>query len=132
MLEFWLGTWCVCRHDGTEVGRNVIEPAVGGAAVLEHWRSSGGDEGESLFYLDHESAVWRQVWVQAGAVKRKAHDPEWTDGVRFAGTAFLPGRQIADRTTLTPLADGGVRQLIEQSRDGVEWLVAFDALYERV
>ena len=128
VLEFWFGTWRVCTHDGVEVGRNVVEPAVGGEAVLEHWRGAGGDEGESVFYYER---VWQQVWVQPGCVKRKTHDTSWTDGVRFAGTAFLAeGRGVPDRTTLTCLADGRVRQVIEQQRAGV-WVASFDALYER-
>jgi hypothetical protein len=131
MLEFWLGSWRVCTDDGVEVGRNVIEPSVGGSVVLEHWRGSAGDWGESVFFLDHATGSWQQVWAQPDCVKRKAHDPAWTDGVRFAGSAFLAdGRQFADRTTLTPLPDGRVRQVIEQLRDGV-WVTSFAALYLR-
>ena len=131
MLDFWLGTWRVCTHDGVEIGRNVIEPSVCGAVVLEHWRGSGGDWGESFFYLDQESGLWQQVWAQPDCVKRKTHDPDWADGVRFAGTGFSAGRQFFDRTTLTPVGDGRVRQVIEQSADGAVWRVAFDALYLR-
>jgi hypothetical protein len=132
MLDFWLGTWRVCSHEGEEVGRNVIEPSVGGAVVLEHWRGNAGDWGESLFFLDHATGAWEQVWAQPACVKRKTQDPAWTEGVRFVGTAFLAdGRRLADRTTLTPLPDGRVRQVIEQLRDGV-WIVSFDALYELV
>jgi hypothetical protein len=37
---------------------------------------------------------------------------------------------MLDRTTLTPLGNGRVRQVIETSRDGGKtWRVGFDAVY---
>lgn len=126
LLDFWIGRWRVVGHDGTPAGENEIESF--GGAVVERWRGAGGDEGVSLFFL---ADVWTQVWVQPGCRKEKRHDPEWTDGVRFVGTAFVGARQLADRTTLTPLPDRRVRQVIEQERDGV-WVASFDAIYERV
>jgi hypothetical protein len=39
---------------------------------------------------------------------------------------------VFDRTTLDPLADGRVRQLIEVSRDdGQTWVVTFEGFYLR-
>ena len=131
MLDFWIGRWNVLAEDGALLGTDVVAPAVRGEAVLEHWRGAGGDEGESLFYRDPSTGIWRQVWVQAGCVKEKRHDLEWRDGVRFAGHAYVGDRVLADRTTLTPLPGGRVRQVIEQSRDGVDWRVGFDAVYVR-
>jgi hypothetical protein len=53
--------------------------------------------------------------------------------VRFQGAIPLPGGgQYLDRTTLTPLEDGAVRQVIEVSRDGESWRTVFDAVYVRV
>jgi len=51
--------------------------------------------------------------------------------VRFQGEIRQEnGALILDRTTLFPLAEGRVRQLIEQSVDGGEnWQTIFDALY---
>jgi hypothetical protein len=52
-------------------------------------------------------------------------------GVRFQGELRHPdGRIVLDRTTLTPLAGGQVRQLIEVSSDGgSSWRPSFDARY---
>jgi hypothetical protein len=130
LLGFWLGRWRVVARDGTPAGRNLVEPAIGGDAVLEHWRGVGGDEGKSLFFRDPATGQWKQLWVQAGCVKKKLHDPAWREGVRFVGTALVAGRRIPDRTTLTPLDDGRVLQVIEQSRDGASWQVGFEAVYE--
>lgn len=42
------------------------------------------------------------------------------------------GRAWLDRTTLTPLTDGTVRQRIETSvDDGVNWTTSFEAIYRR-
>lgn len=51
--------------------------------------------------------------------------------VRFQASMRHPDAgEWLDRTTLTPLGDGMVRQLIEISRDqGESWRVAFDAIY---
>lgn len=53
--------------------------------------------------------------------------------VRFQGE--LPredGSLVLDRTTLSPLPDGRVRQVIETSTDGGRtWEVGFDAYYSR-
>jgi hypothetical protein len=39
---------------------------------------------------------------------------------------------ILDRTTLPTIADGGVRQIIEISRDGgTTWRTTFDGIYVR-
>lgn len=52
-------------------------------------------------------------------------------GVRFQGELRHPdGHIVLDRTTLTPLDGGEVRQLIEVSSDGgSSWRRAFDARY---
>jgi hypothetical protein len=132
-LDFWLGDWDV--FVGTEkAGTNRIEPVLGGAALLEHWRDADGSEGKSFFYYLPAANRWKQVWIQPPAVvKEKLSRPQPEGAVRFEGRVFLPdGREIPDRTTLTPLPDGRVRQVIEFSRDaGRTWTVGFDAIYVR-
>jgi hypothetical protein len=53
--------------------------------------------------------------------------------IRFQGVIPLKaGGKLLDRTTLTPLPDSRVRQVIEQSRDGgVTWQTGYDAYYVR-
>ncbi len=134
-LDFWLGDWDVYSGD-TLVGSNRIEKTLRGCAVLEHWTGAGGGRGLSLFYVD-DGGRWRQVWVtenarRPGGIKEKVRQPmEAADAVRFQGEIRLPGGDsYLDRTTLTPLDDGRVRQLIEISRDGGEtWETTFDAIY---
>lgn len=132
-MDFWLGEWEVFV-DGQAVGTDHVEKILGGAAILEHWQSREGGRGESLFYFIPDAGQWKQVWVVQGAqvVKEKLSTPV-EGGLRFEGEARFPdGGRIPDRTTLTLLEDGSVRQLIEISRDGGStWTPSFDAIYRR-
>jgi hypothetical protein len=118
-LDFWLGAWDVTDAKGAYQGTNVITPILGRCAVQEHWVEPGGHGGDSLFYVDRATAQWRQVWVtDVGPMKEKREVPGAPPGaVRFEGR---------DRTTLTPLADGTVRQLIEGAHG------AWEGIYTRM
>jgi len=137
-LDFWVGEWAVFVGD-RQVGRNRIEKILDGCAVVESWTDAGGAEGRSLFYYSVATDTWKQVWVtggatQPGGLKEKTLVLELPDGgVRFQGEIPLPdGGSYLDRTMLTPLEDGSVRQLIEISRDGETWQATFDAIYRRL
>jgi len=54
-------------------------------------------------------------------------------GRNLVRAARVPdGRLILDRTALTPIRPGEVRQLIETSRDGgTTWRAGFDARYRK-
>ena len=137
VLDFWVGEWDVYADD-KRVGRNRIEKILSGCAVLEHWRGEGGGEGKSLFFVTGDG-TWKQVWVtewatRPGGVKEKTLQTMDTAGtVRFQGLILLPGgSRYLDRTTLTRLASGEVRQVIETSNDeGRTWTIGFDAIYRR-
>ena len=132
-LDFWLGRWDVRSRDGGTAGIDVVERAVHGYAIHEHWRDITGTEGASLFYYDVAAANWKQVWVMRGVVKHKELVVAEPGHVRFEGQAFLGGATLPDRTTLSVLPGGGVAQLIEHSLDGgATWRTSFDAVYERL
>ncbi len=117
-LDFWLGAWDVTDDKGHYDGTNVITRALGGCAVEEHWLDSSGHLGQSLFYVDGGS--WRQVWVTVeGIHKEKSEQPGApAGGIRFVGKI--------DRTTLTPEANGTVRQVIEGKQG------AWTGIYKRI
>jgi hypothetical protein len=137
-LDFWLGTWTVSSR-GQVVGTNRVEAILKGCAVMEHWRDVEGGEGQSVFYYDRATDRWKQVWLtdhafRRGGTREKAELRERTssDRIMFQGNYPDPksGLTITDRTTLTPQADGTVRQVIEISTDsGKTWRTTFDALY---
>jgi hypothetical protein len=133
-LDFWVGNWDVYAG-GALAGTDLVERILGGCAIVEHWRGSGGDEGISLFAYDARRDLWTQTWVTGdtslpGGLKFKllrAHTPASTT---FQGE--IEGRTGAvfyDRTILTAQAGGSVHQEIQVSRDGVAWRTGFDAVY---
>lgn len=131
-LDFWLGSWDVHTADGSLAGTNLIEPALDGHVVLEHWRSVDGGEGKSLFYYEPSARTWNQVWVTSAYVKEKVLAEATGERLRFEGHVIIDGRTLPDRTTLTLLRNGDVRQLIEHSLDdGATWIASFDAVYVR-
>jgi len=140
-LDFWVGEWnVVAVADGSALGASRIERVLDGCAIIENWHGADdGDDGKSLFAFDARNGLWDQVWVtedttRPGGLKNKHLVGVYPNGaVRFQGSIFVkPGATVLDRTTLTPLADGRVRQTIEISRDGGDsWSVGFDAYYVR-
>lgn len=137
LLDFWVGEWDVFVGDRL-VGTNRIEKSLAGCAVFEYWEGSQGGKGVSLFYVTGDG-VWKQVWVteratQPGGIKEKTRqDIDDPRSVRFQGTIVdNKGDTYLDRTTLTRLDGGDVRQLIEVSTDaGASWNAVFDAVYRR-
>ncbi len=136
-LDFWVGEWDVVDPDGEPQGTNRIEKILSGCAIMEHWEGAGGSAGASLFYYDHLAHTWKQVWVTEratapGGVKEKRLVEELPDGgLRFQGVITRPdGHTFLDRTTLTPLDEGRVQQVIETSTDGgAEWQRRFVGIY---
>ena len=133
-FDFWLGDW-EAFADGKLDGTDRIEKTLNGAAITEYWRDSNGHDGKSWFYFYRPENRWKQVWVtDTGGVKEKACIEVFSKGgMRFRGEIPVPdGRNILDQTTLTPLTDGTVHQVIEQSSDGGKtWRVSYDAIYHR-
>ena len=133
-LDFWLGDWEVKSPAGKNEGRNLVSPAADGCGVEESWHDADGSTGRSLFFYDRAAARWKQVWVTStGEWKEKVEQPSAVPGaVRFAGELPRPGGgTLLDRTTLTPLPDGRVRQVIEQSPDGGKSWRAWEGVYTR-
>ncbi len=134
LLDFWLGSWrVVVGEEQQQVGKNSINSILNGCAIIENWTNIGGSEGKSLFYYHDVEKLWKQVWVTDNQGLKEKHLIGVADdgAVRFQGEIRQEnGALILDRTTLFPLEEGRVRQLIEQSVDGGEtWQKIFDALY---
>lgn len=134
-LDFWVGEWRVESEEGEFYGNNRIEKVLDGCGVKEYWTDAEGGTGFSLFYV--MDGQWRQVWITPyarlpGGIKEKRQVSAYDgDGMRFQGTITRPdGSSYLDRTTLTPLSEGRVRQNIEVSQDqGETWVSGWDAIY---
>ena len=120
-------------------GHDRVSRILDGCALTEEWTDADGSHGFSLFYYQPGSVPWRQVWVterafEPGGLKEKQLVEQRSDGtIRFQGTIVRPaGTSYLDRTTLTPLPSGEVRQVIDISRDqGGTWQLVYDARYRR-
>lgn len=140
-LDFWIGDWKVTgAKDGAFQGDDRVERVLDGCGVIETWHGTdAGDDGISLFAFDATTHRWEQLWVtqdtsRPGGLKHKRLVAVYPDGgTRFQGELPSPdGRTILDRTTLTPMKDGRVHQVIEDSKDGgTSWVSGFDANYTR-
>jgi len=130
-LDFWLGDWKVTSPEGEKQGTNHIQAILGGCAIREQWTDVMGGQGESFFYYDRSLARWKQVWVTSrGTWKEKTQVDGPSGAVRFQGQVPRPkGGTVLDRTTLTPLPDGGVRQVIEVSADGGKTWQPWEGIY---
>lgn len=136
LLDFWVGAWRVVVGEGEserQVGKNSINRILNGCAIIENWTNSAGAEGKSLFYYNEVEKIWKQVWITDNQGLKEKHLIGVLDGgaVRFQGELRQDnGALILDRTTLYPVAEQRVRQVIEQSIDGGEtWRTVFDAFY---
>lgn len=136
LLDFWLGEWDVFIED-RQAGTNKIVKILNGCAIHEFWIDARGQQGHGLFYYQNATGLWKHIWItenatERGGVKEKQQVAVMENGsVQFLGK--IPpagGGSYLDRTTLTPLQDERVRQLIEISTDGGDhWQAVFDGVY---
>jgi len=133
-FDFWVGHWEVHGPNGGFAGTNTIERAERGCVLIENWTSVSGGTGMSINYLDKTTGEWVQVWNAEGGSQIHIRGGMTAEGMMLVGTLHRVG---ADTTTpfrglWTPLPDGRVRQLFEQSSDsGEAWTTWFDGYYTR-
>lgn len=136
-LNFWVGSWEVSDTTGKVIGTNLIGKTLADCAIIENWTSAEGVQGLSLFYVDNTIGNWKQVWVTEtakapGGTKEKMLMEKWPDGsLVFQGSYPYQDKEIMDRTVLTPMSEGVVRQVIQYSFDGKSWNTGFIGIYRR-
>ena len=132
-FDFWVGEWDVRNPQGQQAGTNSVQLILGDCVVFENWTGARGGQGKSFNVYNAAKGKWQQTWVDnSGGVLELFG--EYKDGaMRLTGEKKgRDGKTTLDRLTFTKLADGGVRQLWEQSADGGQtWTVAFDGTYVR-
>jgi len=131
-FDFWIGEWDVFNPQGQQIGSNEIEKILNGCVLFENWTSArSGYFGKSFNYFDPSIGKWRQNWVDAaGGIVW--YEGEVKDGaMHFTGENIpMTGAKQLARVTLTPLSEGRVHHVIEQSTDeGKTWSVFFDGMY---
>ncbi len=134
-FDFWLGEWEVTAPDGKPEGTNRIEAIAGGAGLLENWTGhpqAGGGTGKSLNAYNQSRHQWQQFWIGSGGGVLELAGQLVRGEMVLVGDHIVAGRQISERITWTPNADGTVRQHWEQSADrGATWTTVFDGRYRK-
>jgi hypothetical protein len=124
-------------HDaqGIYQGSNRISLREGGCYLLEEWTGASGSSGSSINYYDAARERWVQHWVSQDGTQIQIEGGLGEDGsMRLDGRIFYlaNGQQADFRGRWTPLADGRVRQVFEQSTDdGRTWAPWFEGFYTR-
>jgi len=133
-FDFWLGDWDVELASGVLVGSNRIVAVEAGCALAETWRAAEGGTGSSLTFFAPLPGTWRQVWVGAAGTLIDIEGGPQAGSMVLRGTITYAatGKRQAFRGTWSPLADGRVRQLLEESADaGRTWTPWFEGFYRR-
>jgi len=131
-FDFWLGDWNVLTPAGQQAGTNSITREMNGCVLHEHWLGSRGGAGESFNIYDAARQVWHQTWVDgSGTLATLEGGLEGANMVLKGKARGQAGEPLTTRITWTPLSDGRVRQLWEQSPDGTSWKTLFDGYYTK-
>lgn len=134
-FDFWIGEWEVRDGSGNYAGRNVIQPAHKGCALVENWTSASGGTGMSMNFLDTEKNEWVQYWVDSSGGQIEIRGGMTDDGMLLTGQIHdsASGTTAPFRGLWTELPDGRLRQFFEQSNDdGKTWDPWFEGFYTRV
>jgi hypothetical protein len=132
-FDFWLGEWTVTRPDGRVAGTNRIERIEGGCGLQENWTAAtGGGTGRSINAYSPQDGRWHQAWLGSGGLWLHLSGGLRDGAMVLEGTVGRAPKLVQHRITWTPMDNGRVRQLWEQSADGgVTWTVAFDGRYSK-
>ncbi len=134
-FDFWIGEWDVTSGDGgPTAGENSITKQPGGCMLFENWVGNGGSTGQSINYYDTARGQYTQHWIDGSGSHIELHGNLNEDGAMFleGSQTLIDGTVIPMRGIWTPLEDGRVRQLFEQSNDdGKTWFVWFDGYYTK-
>ncbi len=132
-FDFWIGDWDVANPAGKTVGRNRIEPILGGCALRESWTGGSGSSGTSYNAWDRQRRRWHQTWVDNGGLVLRL-EGGLADGrmVMTGETLDSAGATVLNRITWEATPPGSVRQVWEVSSDGGKtWGTVFDGRYRK-
>jgi hypothetical protein len=128
-MDFWIGEWEVRDPSGAKLlGTSSVTRILDGCALFEQWRGARGHEGKSFTLYEPDAKEWRQTYVDDTAAFHEYHGAPEDGSMRFLWK-HADGSQT--RMVFTPMPDGTVRQLLEESKDGAVWQAVFDGRYHR-
>jgi hypothetical protein len=128
-FDFWLGEWDVYSRN-QKIAESSITNTNGDCGILENWRPTSSNGGNSISYYDTADKKWKQNWVAGGSVSHYEEPKDYADGdLQLIAKGNGPWYRMV--YTYNKNADS-VRQTQEISKDkGKTWSLAFDGLYKR-
>lgn len=137
-FDFWLGEWDVLGAAGQKLGTSRIERVLNQCAIFETYTALPGTSaapnyvGQAFHYFDTNTNRWAQFYLDTTGTPFDWVG-EFSNGVmKFERKGpYGPSKMmIQQRMTFSPLPEGKVRQLFEQSIDGGKtWSTGFDGTY---
>jgi tetratricopeptide (TPR) repeat protein len=129
-FDFWIGDWTVQNPAGQKVGDNLVTREQDGCLLVEHWKSQRVETGTSFNYYDINDRKWHQLYISnsgnAGAFPPMAGNLIDNKMVLLSDEKAAP----VFRWTWYVISPGKVRQMAEQSNDGLKtWQVVWDSVY---
>ena len=129
-FDFWDGNWRVETPKGQLAGHNRVEVILDGCVLLENWTGSGPSRGKSFNYYSPQTKKWHQHWVDNFGNSLEFIGEFKDNAIHFKGESKnAKGETIQNKMTISKVSEKEVRQLWEQSKDGENWIVAFDGKY---
>ena len=131
-LRFLAGRLDVKDAKGNAAGSSHVERILDQCVIFENW-TSPGYEGKSFNTLNPKTQKWTQYWVDtAGTTAEMTGAFEDKNLVYQRDMTRRDGTPAKSRMTFFNLADGRVRQLVEQSTDnGKTWTTQLDLHYTK-
>jgi hypothetical protein len=134
-FDFWLGAWDVYPAGSNKmIAHSLIQSLYGGCGIRENWMPLGGEGGGSLNNYDTPSGKWHQSWIDSAGTRVDYEGGLVGDRMVFTGepkSGPNAGKGLQMRMTFTPVPNGNVRQLGEQSADGGQsWQPLYDFIYK--
>jgi hypothetical protein len=129
-FDFWIGEWVVQDAKGQRLGTSRVERIEAGCGIQENWTDRGGLTGRSINVYSPVSTTWTQLWAASWGATLLLEGRFENGQMILAGDVLGRDGPEKQRTTWSRVPTGGVRQLIERSRDaGRTWTVVFDGRY---
>ena len=128
-FDFWVGEWDVYIQ-GQKIAESSITNTNGNCGILENWRPTNSNGGNSISYYDPADKKWKQNWVAGGSVSHYEEPENYSDGdIQL----IAKGNNNWFRMIWTyNKIDDTVRQTQESSTDeGKTWTMGFYGLYKR-
>jgi hypothetical protein len=130
-FDFWIGEWIVEDAKGQRLGSSRVEKIEGGCGIQENWTDRTGLTGRSINVYQPVDKRWTQLWAAAWGSTLLLQGGYENDQMILVGDVIArDGSPEKQRTIWSRIPSGGVRQVVERSRDGGRtWTMAFDGRY---